>query len=117
MFGGQPVVHRDHDAVPADRVLTGGDVVGVEVAEGETAAVEEHRHRMWAGSGIILRPVHPHRDRPGRPGDVMVLHPQFGVHLPARQVTQPLTGLLDPAVGGQLERHRFQYLLQDGVNG
>jgi hypothetical protein len=93
-------------------------VVGVEVADGEPAAVEEHRHRVgFPGADLLVGPVHPNRDRPLRGLQAVVLDAQIGVQGPARKVAQPPARLLDPAVDGQLERDGFQNLLQDGVDG
>ena len=72
------------------------------------------------GGGVAVglrRPVHPDRDRARRSVDGAVLDAQFGVHRPARQVAEPLPRRLGASVGCQLERHGFQYLLQDGVEG
>ena len=63
--------------------------MGVEVAERESAAVEEHRHRVRARSGVFVwgvfvwgvfvRPVHPHRNRSGRSVDAVILDPEVGM--------------------------------------
>jgi hypothetical protein len=88
--------------------------VGVEVAEGESAAVEEHGDRVYVV--VVVRPVDPHRDGPGRPVDPVILHPHRRMQRPAGQIPQPPAGLMHTLVDAQLERHRFQYFLQDVVN-
>ncbi|BBN48886.1 hypothetical protein JPH1_33610 [Mycobacterium avium subsp. hominissuis] len=100
VFGGQPVVHRHHDRPGADRVLAGRAVVGVQVADDETAAVEVQHHRRRATLGMDWRPIDPDRDRALRAGDGAVLDPQLGMQRPARQVAEPLPGRVDSVLGG-----------------
>lgn len=114
MFRREAVVNRYHDRLGLDCVVTRGAVVGVEVAQCEPAAMEIHGHRV--GARLRVGPVHADRYGPARPVDLVVFHSEFGVNGSAWQVTEHASGRLDPAFGRQLERHRIQYLLQDGID-
>ena len=81
----QAVVHRHDDRVGGPRQAAAHRVVRVEVPEHPSAAVEERNERLPPGRPPavpsrrspavpprrprVAGPVHPHRDRPGRPGD------------------------------------------------
>ena len=47
----------------------------------------------------------------------MILHPQFGQELPARQLPQRPPGLIDTALDRQPERHRVEDQAKDFVDG
>ena len=77
----QAVVHRHDDRVGGPRQAAAHRVVRVEVPEHPSAAVEERHERLPPGGPPavpprrprVAGPVHPHRDRPGRPGNRAVL--------------------------------------------
>jgi hypothetical protein len=100
MLGRQPVIDGHHDRLGTHRMLAGGAIMGVEIADDEPAAVEEHHDWQLAVTGIDWRPIDSDSDGTGRPVDGAVLDVQFGVHRPARQVAEPLAGSVDAVVGG-----------------
>ena len=113
VLGRQAIVDRHDESARTDRVVACLPVVGVQVADHPSAAVEEH-HDGRCDVGL-RRPVQPDGERARGTVDRAVLDAQFGMHGLARQVAEPLPGGVGASLGCQLERHRFQYLLQDGV--
>jgi hypothetical protein len=60
--------------------------------------VEEDDHRRC---GVIgWRPVDPDVERPGRPVDDAVLHPQLGMKAASRQIPQPSASRVDVVING-----------------
>ena len=66
-------------------MVAGRGVVSVQIAEGESAAVEEHGYGMCGFPGAIVGPVDPDRDLTGGPVDAEVFDSEVGMHWPAGQ--------------------------------
>ena len=116
VFGCQPVVDRHHHRARPDRVVARIAVVGVEVADRPSAAVEEDHHRR-RGLAVVGGRYTRIGIGPAGPSMVRSSVRTFGMNRPARQVAEPLPRRLDASVGCQLKRNRLQYLQQDGVDG
>ena len=59
MFGGKPIVHRDHGGAALRGNLAADHVVRVEIADHPSAAVKEDQQRQRSGSGTIYAKRHP----------------------------------------------------------
>jgi hypothetical protein len=97
VLGRQPVVDGYHDRVSAHRMLAGGAVMGVEVADDEAAAMEIDDDRR-GGAGIGWWPIDPDADGARGTLDVPVLDSEPGVQRPARQVAEPLARRVNTVV-------------------
>jgi hypothetical protein len=94
-------------------MLAGCDVVGVEIAEGESTTVEEHRDGVCTFPGIgvgclidafgVGGPVDANRDRSGGSVDAEVLDSEVGMRWPARQFAQTASRGFDAVVDVQPE--------------
>jgi hypothetical protein len=114
MLGRQTVVDRHHQRTRADRVAAGIPVVTVQITNDPPAAVEEHHHRHHCVPGVRW-PVQPDRDPTRGPIDRPVLDSQVLMNRTAGEIPEALPRGVRASVGRQLEWHRFQYLLQNGI--